>query len=100
ANISAKRDALRRMPETGRQLGPLPAQRQTHHSATVSSSWRVRRETVCAERSYLGHTRLLGVNAPALPGGPVAIEVISSPLGETNISKVGPGGPPGGPSTV
>ena len=40
-------------------------------------------------RSYLGHTRRLGVYEPALPGS-VSIAVISSPLGETNMSKVGP----------
>jgi hypothetical protein len=51
-------------------------------------------------RSYLGATRLLGGNEPAAPTGSILIEVISSPLGETNIAKLGPSGPPGGPSTV
>lgn len=53
-----------------------------------------RREAACAERSYWGHTRLLGVYELAFPGS-VLIAVISLPLGETNISKVGrpiPGG--------
>jgi hypothetical protein len=54
----------------------------------VGSSWRVRRETACTERSYWGHTRLLGVYELAFPGS-VLIAVISLPLGETNISKVG-----------
>ena len=58
--------------------------------------WRRARRTLppftpptCTARSYLGATRLLGVAEPALPSGPVAIEVISSPLGETKMSKVG-----------
>jgi hypothetical protein len=41
-------------------------------------------------RSYLGATRLLGVYELAAPAGSILIEAISSPLGETNISKLGP----------
>ena len=55
---------------------------------------------LAASLAYLGATRLLGVNEPAAPTGSILIEVISSPLGETNIAKLGPSGPPGGPSTV
>ena len=57
--------------------------------------WRRARRTLppftpptCTARSYLGATRLLGVYELATPGS-VLIEVISSPLGETNMSKVG-----------
>jgi hypothetical protein len=80
---------------------PNPACSQLHmvfgedQVQNTSGSWGSPRSCprlipIVTARFYLGDIRLLGVNEAALPSGSAAIEVISSPLGETNISKLGP----------
>jgi hypothetical protein len=101
-----------------RLIGPVPRSRSATTSPPVPPGWFSARAAIRFAQalaidpgaipsrqlyrafSYLSATRLLGGNEPAAPTGSILIEVISSPLGETNIAKLGPSGPPGGPSTV